>query len=410
MSDLIHSQSQLKPRYIPYLGDVDWSQIDRVQTLDPSGDFPKEKDEEVGTAGVLGWSDDVPAIGCRLTQREYGSIDFFNLLANKSGETVLTLDDFAASAGDILTYLTDRSGSYKGTLWYPKQRLTGFSIAVGDPTSRVDRSFEFTGEDAILWQSNNKYLIFKKTTVGSGDLASADAVNITVSNPVAVTDPDTGSYILRVTRVRSGETTELVENTDYSYSAGVLTVDSCQIDDVIKYYYSASAWVTSPISPFITNTSDLNSIRAHSVVPYLGVGNRLYKLQSANIDVRFDREDVREIGNKDVIARSITNKTVSIDLGKLLDTEFSLLELLRGQSSGYGKIDVKEFSKTLNFILAVYSNSGHGTFKIGYKATTLAVTTHRPGTANIDTNVDSGVTLEGEALTISNDAGELGLS
>ena len=31
MGDLIKSTSNYKPRYIPYLGDVDWSQINRAK-------------------------------------------------------------------------------------------------------------------------------------------------------------------------------------------------------------------------------------------------------------------------------------------------------------------------------------------------------------------------------------------
>jgi len=410
MSDLIHSQSAFKPRYIPYLGDTDWLQIDRAQSLDPDGDFPREKLEELGTDGILGWSPDVPVIGCRLVQREYGSFDFWKALANKNSGTSIDLNDFGKSAGDINAYITDPDGNFVSTLWYPKQRVTGFSIAIGDPTALVDRNFEFTGEDAIHLQDDNKYLIFKKKTVQSGDLGSGNLVNITVSAPVAIEDPDNaGKYMFRVTRVRSSVTTELVEGTDYSFSGGVLTVESCAIDDVIKYYYSASAWVSSPASPFTTNVSDLNGIRANSVVLYLGSANRLYKVQSATLDVRFDREDAREIGSEDVIARSIRDKTVSITLGKLLDTSFTMEELLRGSADGYGKIDAKKFQQNLTFIMAVYSDSGHGTFKIGYKATNLAPSSNRPGTAAIDTNVDSGVTLEGESLVIADNASEAGL-
>ena len=408
MSDLIHSQSQFLPRYIPYLNDVDWSQIDRAQNLDPSADFPREKLEELGTDGLLGWVKDVSVVGCRLVQREYGSIDFYNALANKASGTSLTLNDFAKTAGDISAYLTDIDGNASSALWYPRQRLAGFSIAIGDPTALVDRNFEFTGEDAILLQGNNKYLIFKKKTLTAPDIGSGDIAVITLDDPVAIEDPDNaGKFMFRVLRVKAGVTTELVEGTDYTSTANALTVESCTVADVIKYYYSGSSFVTSPSVPFTTNVSDLNGIRANSVVLYLGSANRLYKVQSATLDVRFDREDAREIGSEDVIARSIRNKTVSITLGKLLDTDFTMEEVLRGNTSG--KLDTKNYSDSLTFIMAVYSDSGHGTFQIGYQATGLAPTSSRPGTAGIDANVDSGVTLEGEALTIADNAVEVGL-
>ena len=407
MGDLIHSQSQFKPRYIPYLRDTDWVQIDRAQNLDPSGDFPSEDVKELGTDGKLGTIKETSVIGCGLTQREYGSIEFYRALANKTTGTV-TLADFADEAGDINTYLTDKNDAFVSTLWYPKQRLVSLGLSIGDPKAIVDRSFTFTGEEALILQTTNKYLIFKKKTLTAPDIGSGDVAVITLDDPVAVENPeDAGKFMFRVLRVRATVTTELVEGTDYTSTANALTVQDCAVDDVIKYYYSSGSWVTSPAAPFTTNTSDLNAIRANSVVLYLGSAGRLYKVQSASLSVDLSREDVSEVGTEDIIARSVLENVVSVDLGKLLDTSFSMEEVLRGNTNGV--LDSKNYVSDLTFMVAVYSDATHSTFKLGYKITDMVASTSRPGTGAIGANVDSGYTLKSDNLLITTEAGDLGL-
>ena len=216
--------------------------------------------------------------------------------------------------------------------------------------------------------------------------------------------------MFRVTKVTlaTGKTVELVEGTDYTSTANALTVTiECAIGDVIKYYYSSASWVTSPASPFETNTSPVNAIRANSIVLYLGVGTRLYKVQSASLSVDLSREDVGEIGSEDIVARSVLDNAVSVDLSKLLDTDMSLEEVLRGNTSG--KLDSKEYASDLTFMIAVYNDASHSTFKLGYKITDMTVGSARPGTGAIGANVDSGVTLTSDNLLVTSVAADLGL-
>jgi len=412
MSDLIKSTSQYMPRYIPYLRDTDWVQIDRAQNLDPSSDFPSEKLEELGTDGKLGDIKEGSVIGCSLTQREHDSLDFYLALANKASGTSVTLADFAASAGDICTYLTDKSDAIVSTLWYPRQRLLSLGLSIGDPKAIVDRSFTFTGEDAVVLQTTNKYLIFKKYTVESGEEGSGVDVEITLDDPIAVVNPETSKFMLRVTKVTlaTGATAELEEGVtnDYTSTADLLTVTAeCAVGDVIKYYYSSAAWVTSPALPFITNEVLLNAIRANSVVLYLGSAGRLHKVQSANLSVDLSREDISEIGSEDIVERSVLDNTVSVDLGKLLDTSMSLEEVLRGNTTGV--LDSKNYVSDLTFMIAVYSDASHETFKLGYMVTNMTPGSAKPGTGAIGANVDSGVTLTSDNLLITTVAADLGL-
>lgn len=392
------------PRIIPVFGDSDWDEIDRVQTLDKTGTINKIRVDEVGNDALVGYIDQPPTIGYRLTQLEYGSLTFWEKLVNKKSQTSITLADFKTSAFDICAYLTDDGGTFKGTLWIPKLRTAGFSISVADPNSLLERSFDFAGEDWIHWQGNNKYLIYKECTVESGEVTKT----ITVSDPSAVQDPDFDSgdeddYILRVVRVRSGTATELVAGTgdnEYSYSAPTLTIDSCETDDVIKYWYTAGSYIGSQ-TPFVANTSDLAGIHANSINISIESESTIYRLQGVTIDVRFDRQDLFELGNDNVVQRGVRNKTVTVTLGRIFE-DATIEEVLRGKSADYGKLDLRKFGDELKVKVKVYSDRTHSTFKIGYCATKLAPSEIRGGTS-VDNYVDYGNTMVGEALSIVND-------
>jgi hypothetical protein len=407
---MIHS-SYYKPRVFPFNGDVADAEIDRAQAIDPTVSLNREKIEEIGNPNIVGYIKKTPTIGYRLTQLEYGSMEFWRKLTNKA-DSVLTLDldDFKTSTFDICAYLTDDDGTFKGTVWYPKLRTSGFSVTIGDTDAIIERGFDFVGEKAVIWQGDNKYFIYNEHTAASG---SDDDIDLSAKAPAE--DPDnSGQYMLRVLRVRGSATTELVETTDYTYTDGtkILHINSIQTDDVIKAYYTSA---TAPDAQFTPNTSDPAGILADSCDIYVYIpasgkpssSDYMYRVQSATIDVSFDREDVKEIGNREVVKRGIRDKTVTVTLGRLLE-EFTMEEVLRGVASGYGKIDVEEFTDQATVIIKVYEDSTKTTFKYGIKATGLTGSELRGG-AGINAYVNKENALEGEALVITSDAGELGI-
>jgi len=390
------------PKIIPVLGTGDWSNIDRAQSIDKTGTLNKIKVEEIGRDGVVEYVNQPPSVTYRLTQMEYGSISFFNKLANVADNIdTLDLNDFKTSIFDICAFLTDDDGTFKGTQWLPKLRLSGFSINIGSPQALIQRNFDFVGEDWIVWQGANKYLIMKKETIESGDIISGDTIEFTVEDPIAVTDPITGKVIQRVVKISNGVSTELVEDTDYTYeSGGTLTIEDCILGDVIKYWYTAGSFESGEV-PFEENDTDLPAIHADSASIFLASGNYVYRLQSVTIDVRLERFDISEIGNSEIVLRGVRTKTVTITLGRLLQT-FTIEEILAGQVADFGKLDIREFSD--KFILRVYLYTDKekeiGDFEIGFKAIDLAPSEIRGG-ASIGNYVEAGNTLTGQDLTIS---------
>lgn len=406
MSDFLIHSSDAQPVIYPILGNVDQSEMDRVQRIDKTVALNRDRIEEVGNREVVGHLKGIPAVAYRLTQYEYGSLDFYRKLANKGDAvTDINLDDFKASYFDIASFLTNDNDEFRGTLWIPELRVAGFSFTIGDPDAIIERSFDLVGEDWIVWQGNNKYFIYKKETVESGELGSGDTFEVTLDDPQPVQDPKKLDYIKRIIRVRSGTSTELVITTDYTFSAPqTLTILSAQVGDIYKIYYTASSYIGGE-QPWTANTTDLPAIKADSVSIFIETSNYVYKLQDITIDVRNDREDNKEIGNSKVVQRGIRSKTVGVTLGRILD-KFTIEEVLAGEVPDYGKLDVREFEDNLNVIVKVWSDNTKTTFKLGMKATGLAPTEVRAGDA-VDAYVTAGDSLEGEALLITSSEGSL---
>lgn len=414
---MIHS-SYFKPNIFPINGDVAPASIARAQAIDPTISLNREKVEEIGRDGVVGWLKKSPTVGYRLTQLEHGSLEFWQKLVNttvlgNNGQDEITISDFKTSYFDICAYLTDDDGTFKGTIWYPALRTAGFSFSIGDPQARMERSFDFVGESAKILKGDNEYLIYHRAQVGTGELLTGDEFEIDLTAKAPAEDPnEAGKYIQRVVRVRARASVELVVTTDYTYSDGTkkITILSAQADDVFKVWYTSG---TAPDTEFTLNDSDASALLGDSVSIYLYVpatgkpsaSDYIYRLQSATVDVSFDREDVREIGNKDVVARGISNSTVTVTLGRILE-DFTVEEALAG--SDVDIIDVENLSDKCVLIVKVFSDNTKGTFLYGFKATGLTPTELRGG-AGINEYVRKDNSLEGESLIISADTSKLGI-
>ncbi len=411
--------SDYKPKVFPYLGDVSPAEIDRAQAIDPRGNLNREEIEEIGRDGKVGSVKKASSVTYRMTQLEYGSVELWQKLVNSAtlgaiGETEIALKDFKTPTFDICAYMTGDDEVFKGTVHYPKLRTSGFSIGIGDPDATVERTFDFVGEKAITWQGDNKYFIYLRKACGSGETGDVDIVigsGDFTDYPDPVKDPDENAgddsdYFVRILRVRGTATTELELTDDYTYVSGTttITVKDSEVGDVIKVYYTASSYI-SGAEPFVLNDSDPAALAADTVSIYLGVGNYVYRLQSITLDVTFDREDIKEVGNSEVVARGVRDKTVTVTLGRILEKR-TIEEILRGKSTDYGKLDIDKFGDDLTLVVKIYEDNTKSAFKLGLKATGLSATEVRAG-VGINAYVTEDNSLEGEALIITADESKL---
>jgi len=410
---MIHA-SKYRPKAYSYTGDVDSAEIDRLQDMSGTITLNRTKIQEIGRVGIVDWQTATPEVTLTQRQFEYGSLEYWNILANKAIATnhSILLTDFANARVDIAGYKTDDDDVFLGTVWYPKFRTTGFSFNIGDPNATIERSINLVGENEKQLLFTNKYLIMAKDENSAGashTIVFGSSGNGFHDYPVPVADPDnSGQYILRVTRYRPSD----LSTTDLTYTASITTTNQYTFatdtvtlgadsasGDIYYVWYSAATYI-SGVSPFVNNDTDAASITAENCIVYLGSSNRLYRLQSVALDVTFDRQDVYEIGNEDVVTTGIRDTVVRATLGRILE-DHSLEEIMLGEAGNdYALIDVTKFNSDLSLIVKIYNNADHDTFLIGYKFVDLAPT-GLDATIPVGDYIQRGATLEGEEGIIS---------
>lgn len=391
---MVHSSKYLM-KIMPVFADDVEVELDRVQDFNSTLTINRTKVNEVSRSGIVGWRKTAPNLTATMKQLEYGSLEAYRKMANLGpAVTQVNFSDFATPAFDIAGYTTNDNGTFLGTVWYPELRMNSFSVNLSDPQGVIERSFNFVGEDEIVLQNNNKYLIRNRAVIAS----SGNDQTVSIANPTPVADPDnSGKFLFRVckTSATTGLTTELEWGTDWSYDgSSVLTINGASTaGDVITYYYSAATYKAGDV--FTLNNSDVNSLTCESASIYLVNSQYVYRLQSVSLDVSLNRKDNREIGSTDIISRGVQDINTKVTLGRMLES-YTIEEAMRGVTGlSFGKLDPRKYTDNFELVIKIYSDSTKKTFKMAYKCTDLAPTGRTAGTA-VNSYVQAGSTLEGE--------------
>lgn len=408
MTQAIRHAKSTKPRLIPYNGSGDTVDVNRVQSLTGATNQPFERLYELGREDAMAVDKQILDSSCTMTQLEYGDIDTFLALANLSAVPSggISLDDFSNAKVDMyMLGKADYQGALEQILWLPKLALDSIGLNIADPEAKIERSFDLSGDKFRICREGNKYLLFKKETVGSG--YSASAYDITVNDPIPVVDPNNaGIYILRVWRVRAGVTTELDITTDFTWDNGTkkLQILSATTGDVIKYIFTSDSWGTAG-DPTSLNDVDDYYLKASYVTVSLeslaGGGEvTLDKLTSLDISTTLNRVEESVIGSEEKIINEIESKEVSITLdGRVKNS--TLEEVLMGQAgNSWGIIDADDFVDDLILRVKIYSDATKTSFLIGYKCTNVFFTDEsQDGNANAFWT--EGITLQSDNMVIS---------
>jgi len=406
MSNEIRHASATKPRVIPWNGDTQPIDIDRVQAFSGGVNQPSELVYELGRKDKICTDLKILEESCTLTQLEYGEIDFYLALANKATlpSGGLQLSDFDASLVDIISVGKDVfGGTMEQTLWLPKLSLNTLTFNIANADSRLERTFDFGGDFFKILKNNNKVYIQKIITVPSGYSASPYAISLT--DPAPVLDPNVaGKYIQRILRVRSGVTTELALTTDYTFSAPTLSILLATSGDILKVVYTAASFGTGGDYTSL-NDADLCYINADSVKITLqsGIGTEveLDRLTGFNIKATLKRISEAVIGLEEKLLKNVESYDVKVALnGRVKNAPIE--DVLMGQAgNNWGIIDPNEFKTDVVCRVYIYEDSTKTTFKMGYKVTSLAFTDTK-----LDTNANAfwseGINLSSDNLLISN--------
>jgi len=405
---MIHAKL-VQPRIFPHNSARAPEQIDRAQNIGGDLTLNQEKLYEIGRDGKLGVRKQTPTLAYSMTQFEYGSMAFWYALANKedpsSGglDNSIDLDDIKSTTFDITAYMTDDDNTFRGTMWFPKLRVNGFSLNIGDPDATVERTFDLVGEDFKIL--DGKYFAYETgTAVGNG-------IQTVVLSPAPVLYA-LNKYVFRVLRVRAGVCTELVEDAVSTYDANTwrydvgttsVLVQTGLTGDIIKVYYEAA---TAYDTLWADNDVDSDALFADSCEIYMkvGTGTRIYRLQSIGIDVSFERTDYKEIGNKEIVQRGAKSKTVTVALDRF-NEGFSMEDILASDTT-YPYIDPRDFADDIQLMVKIFSDSTHTVFKMGYLIDNLSPTALGTSQAVEDYNKVTN-SLEADNVKISNDESEI---
>lgn len=395
-------------------------QIDRLQEMSADMTSNRVKINELGRVDLVDWQKQTPEVTVSMRQFEYGSLETWNLLSNSAtDDTVVDFNDFKNSMVDLAVFSWNDDDTFKSTIWLEDQKVTGFSFNIGDPEAIIERTLNLKGEKLKELQGNNKYLVQIRETIESGEagdhtitIGAGDYANY--PDPVANPDSSSGDtdYILKVIHYDSsaGTTDEADNGTstgewDYDSGTKVITFYGAGADDVYLVFYSATTYVTAE-DVWTDNDGDLSHCEADSVTVLLRTASgTVYRAQNVSVDVSFEREDVREIGNAYPVAEGVRDKTVRITIDKILEN-LTEEENLVAQSADYGIIDIDDFTDEITMVIKVYSDSTKATFKVGYEFSSLAVEGESYNVAVNDYSKKT-FTLVGQEGFITNDDTEL---
>jgi hypothetical protein len=410
----IHA-SKFCPKIFPVFGTSVPAEIDRAQSITPSATLNRDKVNEIGRVGVVGFISKTPSITWNLTQFEYGNFEFWRKLTNVADSaTTITQESFKTSAVDICAFLTDDNGTFRGTILYPNLRCAGFDLNIGSPDATIERSFNLVGEQAYTFKGAAPYYIsVDKTATASGD----NTIDLSARTPAADPDAPAGAsdaveFIYRVVRVRNGVADQLVPDVDFTYSTGtkLVTLNDVEPDDFFRVWHSSAV---APSTLFAENNVDVAGLNADVASIFLYVPGSgkpsatdyLYRIQSVSIGAAFTREDLKEIGNKDVVQRGVKETKVTVKLGRIME-KFTMEEVLRGVDEDFTKLDISKLSSNVSLIVKIYADNTKDTLKYGILLTGLSPTDVAQG-ATANEYVTADATLEGEEMVISTDDDEL---
>ena len=120
---MIHT-TKYQPRSSPRNGTSSAVQIDRLQDMSASVTLNRTKIEELGRDGLVDWRVGNPSVSLTLRQLEYGTLEFFQNLANTtSGDLKIEFKDYDIPSVDIAAFETDENDNFLSTVWYPGLRV-----------------------------------------------------------------------------------------------------------------------------------------------------------------------------------------------------------------------------------------------------------------------------------------------
>lgn len=377
MADTIRHARSVSPWFIPN-GNGSADDFHGITNISGGATVNSEDVFVIGKETKCGTDKDIPEASISVTQLERGEIQTYLTLANLASEpgAGLTMSNFQNSKLDVVLYEKEEAlGALEQTFWFPKMAIESIGIDIADQEARIERSFDFTGDNELQLNYNNKYLIHVKDTAPSG---TSGSYVIDISDPAPVADPNnSGAYVLRIDRLRSGVLTQdLVLGTDFTFNSGSseITITAGLTGDVYHVYYSASSFGSAG-DPTTVDADATCFLKADSVTVLLSDGTTevsLDLLTSLSIDASYTRIDEAVIGNDEKIIKEVQSTTVDVSLSGRLKNSTIAEAFMNQLGNSHGISSVASFLDNVRLTVKVYSDSTKGTFLIGYQVDNLS--------------------------------------
>ncbi len=407
--DILHSRA-ISPWFLPNKG----GSPDDFHGLQDIADDPSVASENVNVIGKkakCGTDKETPEVTIPLTQLERGEMATYLTLANLDSEPVGGLDllDFNSSLVDTVYYLKDGfDGNLIASMWSPKCAVNSLTLNVDDPEARITRDIELGSDDRRVFLGDNKYLIHVEDTAASG---VSGAYVIDISDPVPLEDPNnSGVFVLRLDRTRSGVTTTLALTTDYTFNdpTDEITVLAAQAGDVYNVYYSASSFGGAG-DPTSVDVDSICFLKAENVTVLIDDGTtevEMDRVTSLTLTATLNRIDESVIGNSERVLREISDTPVTVDLSGRIKNWNGEKAFMNQLADTNVISSVQLFNDNVKVTVKIYNNAAKDTFLIGYQVDNLSYTDGSfSATANEFATMD--ISAQSDELLITASEGNL---
>ena len=361
--------SKYKPRIAPVQATVAAADIDRAQRLTLGFTRPNNKEYELGRVGEMTRQWMRPEVTGGIVINEYGDIKPFALFSGQTAPTSVSLEDIKDKTFDIISLKKKQSDSSMFiTRYIPNCYLTGFNLNIADPEGKLEQTWNFVAENHYTLLGANKNLKIEVLTI---------AVGAATLSETPVEDPDkAGKYAIKAYNITQGLALVEGASADFTISGTTLTVvnavNMANGDKIHIAYSSTTAKTFEAI-----NDADLYYIPAKYCTIELWEGAEklvtIKRLQSLTVAVTFDRTAYGELGNKDIIARSVDTINVVVTLGDLTSDE-SFDQFMRDTAGVYTKIDIRKYLETRDLQIKIYDSEEKTTFLAKYIIRNLKIT------------------------------------
>jgi hypothetical protein len=302
-----------KETQVKIVGPIDSFVTSRVQRVQFNDDVPSNYIDQLGSTAHAGTSKGIPNVSISISIMDVG-IRVFSVLTgtDPSAYPGAGVDISNLTEVDVIVYIKDATLSdYVKSAHCRRLQVRDFTFNYSVEADSTE-DYNLVGSEK-RWFKND--VVVDKFTTGTTSFTLADTpIQLANGNKLLSVVLD-GAYL---TEVASGPSTG-----EYSVSGTTLTTGDSRTAQVLAVYHA---------NPAGNNWSDVSDTVQAVAIPGKDVAieinaNSIPRVQSVTINGALQPQEVREMGNRNMVGYQRQNATVEGTLS-VLDTDTELIDLL----------------------------------------------------------------------------------